>query len=614
MGRSPYDGSMERNRRGRPRHPDVLTPAEWRVLDALREGGTNAEIAARLDLSADTVKTHISNMLAKLELRDRRALAAWRPDTPRRRLAGVLAVPAVVWSVGRPLAWAGVGAAALAGVVVVVVALVALEGIVEGDPAPPAARPPPPTTSTPAAPPSAPGSCAAPTAPSCIRAVHIGAPGDYAKVVDIPADLLLTPGASGQYHVEPGVQYTVVTAARLPEGWTRFWLDRVPSGTPSPVSAAQLIQPIGTTYTFTVSEDPDAPARFTYNLTAAKPHPVRPTLEPVLGDVVVRTVFQLPTFTYNQFDSTGTATRAGSYAFLMPDGDSEVQGATTAVTTYEQLREESSLLRVSLTDADGASQTRRLRQIMPGDIIEWHQSTDCFVRYTVGEVAVGAARMDLAVEWMTYAFTGCSGAVNASAPVSLKFGSLPNLGGFSLTAPLVHGSYQIVPADWTGTIEEPIQLPWVPRNWPEYRYREPAIENPAPEDAQALPNWRTPTIPADWELAFIQYDTPTTFPFGYSALWETPEGYYALIIEGYYRPVLRSAFRTPSSSPGVMETRVVDGRPALVLYSPPGPHHSPTYPIRVWIYDPATQAGYKIEGFHDIDQAIAIVESLFPSD
>ena len=130
---------MERNRGGRPRHPDVLTPAEWRVLDALREGGTNAEIAARLGLSLDTVKTHISNMLAKLELRDRRALAAWRPDAQRRRLGGVLAVPAALWSVGRPLMWVGAGVATLAGVVVVAVALVALEGIVEGDGDPPAA-------------------------------------------------------------------------------------------------------------------------------------------------------------------------------------------------------------------------------------------------------------------------------------------------------------------------------------------------------------------------------------------------------------------------------------------------------------------------------------------
>ena len=58
-------GAMERNRGGRPRHPDVLTPAEWRVLEALREGGTNAEIGARLGISADAVKYHISNMLGK---------------------------------------------------------------------------------------------------------------------------------------------------------------------------------------------------------------------------------------------------------------------------------------------------------------------------------------------------------------------------------------------------------------------------------------------------------------------------------------------------------------------------------------------------------------------
>ena len=142
---------MERNRGGRPRHPDVLTPAEWRVLDALREGGTNAEIAARLGLSLDTVKSHISNMLAKLELRDRRALAAWRPEAGRRRLGGVLAVPAALWSVGRPLLWIGAGVATLAGVAVVVVALVALEAIVEGDGEPAAAVKPPPPTSTPAA-------------------------------------------------------------------------------------------------------------------------------------------------------------------------------------------------------------------------------------------------------------------------------------------------------------------------------------------------------------------------------------------------------------------------------------------------------------------------------
>ncbi|MXW23516.1 MAG: hypothetical protein F4Z96_02365 [Chloroflexi bacterium] len=102
---------MEPRRRGRPRHPDILTPAEWRVLDALREGGTNAEIAARLGLSPDTVKTHISHMLAKLGLRNRRALAAWRPEREHRGAGGWLGL------LVRP----AVGLAAAGGIVAVAV-------------------------------------------------------------------------------------------------------------------------------------------------------------------------------------------------------------------------------------------------------------------------------------------------------------------------------------------------------------------------------------------------------------------------------------------------------------------------------------------------------------
>ena len=283
---------MERNRGGRPRHPDVLTPAEWRVLDALREGGTNAEIASRLGLSPDTVKSHISNMLAKLELRDRRALAAWRPDAERRRLGGVLALPAALWSVGRPLAWVGAGVAALAGVAVVVVALVALEGIVEGDGEPSAAVTPPPTTSTPAAAPAAPGSCATPTDPTCIHAVYIGAPGDYRQVVDIPSAMLLRGGPGGTYRVDAGLEVTVVTAARLPEGWTRFYLE--PSPLFTPISASRLIPPVGTTYTFTVNDDAAATSSWTYHLKQAKPFVrPRPDGKPHIGATVVETEFEV---------------------------------------------------------------------------------------------------------------------------------------------------------------------------------------------------------------------------------------------------------------------------------------------------------------------------------
>ena len=151
---------MERNRRGRPRHPDVLTPAEWRVLEALREGGTNAEIAARLGLSLDTVKYHISNMLAKLDLRDRRALASWRAEERPGRLGALFTVPAAVWAVARPIAWVGAGTAAVAGAVVGVVAVVALVAVVlvaaGGDAdAPLAVAPPPTQTATPAPTPTA---------------------------------------------------------------------------------------------------------------------------------------------------------------------------------------------------------------------------------------------------------------------------------------------------------------------------------------------------------------------------------------------------------------------------------------------------------------------------
>jgi DNA-binding CsgD family transcriptional regulator/catechol 2,3-dioxygenase-like lactoylglutathione lyase family enzyme len=62
------------HRRGRPPHDDVLTPAEWRIVNAVRHGLSNGEIARRRGISLDAVKFHVANAVAKLGLRDRLAL------------------------------------------------------------------------------------------------------------------------------------------------------------------------------------------------------------------------------------------------------------------------------------------------------------------------------------------------------------------------------------------------------------------------------------------------------------------------------------------------------------------------------------------------------------
>lgn len=73
-------------KRGRPPHPDILTPAEWRVVEGVRHGLTNPAIADRCNLTLDTVKFHVSSVLGKLGLISRRELQQWsgvRADSAR---------------------------------------------------------------------------------------------------------------------------------------------------------------------------------------------------------------------------------------------------------------------------------------------------------------------------------------------------------------------------------------------------------------------------------------------------------------------------------------------------------------------------------------------------
>ncbi|CAL9342488.1 hypothetical protein SUDANB120_00296 [Streptomyces sp. enrichment culture] len=97
----------------------MTTPAissrEAEVLDLLGEHLSNAEIAARLFISVRTVESHVSSLLRKLELPDRRALSRRSPGgTAPRPAAAALPVPLTAF-VGRAREQAELAEAVTAG-------------------------------------------------------------------------------------------------------------------------------------------------------------------------------------------------------------------------------------------------------------------------------------------------------------------------------------------------------------------------------------------------------------------------------------------------------------------------------------------------------------------
>jgi DNA-binding NarL/FixJ family response regulator len=60
-----------------PARLELLTERERAILAMLAQGHTNQEISAGLAISVGTVKNHISNILSKLDVRDRTQAALW---------------------------------------------------------------------------------------------------------------------------------------------------------------------------------------------------------------------------------------------------------------------------------------------------------------------------------------------------------------------------------------------------------------------------------------------------------------------------------------------------------------------------------------------------------
>ena len=60
-----------------------LTGREEEVLTHVAHGLTNAEIAGELHVSLSTVKTHLTSLMTKLDVRNRVELAIWAHETGR---------------------------------------------------------------------------------------------------------------------------------------------------------------------------------------------------------------------------------------------------------------------------------------------------------------------------------------------------------------------------------------------------------------------------------------------------------------------------------------------------------------------------------------------------
>ena len=238
------------------------------------------------------------------------------------------------------------------------------------------------------------------------------------------------------------------------------------------------------------------------------------------------------------------------------------------------------------------------------------------MRYKVTAVKPDPAgtvpRKSLGVESIAYAFTGCSGAIAtgsasgsaansaSSSTASITWGALPNLGGTSLTVPIVQGPFQLVPAGWAGATK-PVG-PRMPA-----RPTIPEAEATSLAEARTFPHWREPELPEGWQFTYAESGD------------ESESGYFRAYYDGlrlivsaagvnakYWKKAASETYAGGSQT-SVRETLQIAGRPAQV-------HRSITerqFRVTVHVWDDATGVLYMLRGSPDMATLIAFAESMF---
>ena len=224
-------------------------------------------------------------------------------------------------------------------------------------------------------------------------------------------------------------------------------------------------------------------------------------------------------------------------------------------------------------------------------------------------------RKHFEVEPVGYAYAGCSGAITANAAVEEVWGELPARGGFSLTAPVVYGIFQVVPEHWSGELD----LGWFSvapgRDSPDSA--DDWVNTASLAEARKLPYWRD--LPG-WIFERATSGGIGDPVYGYCARFrkDSPD-HSAVAVCGWHAAAQGAPIETTDRFGATTEVRFVNGYPALVYYFPrTSANWSEIGPVRVTVYDAAAQSLHEIEGWSgnlsgsNVEALLGVARTMFP--